>query len=318
MDCALKTRFRSVLEIKTVQLTPSASFSQEDCNDSEHRRLNRSLRSFGMIMPLVVYPLPERKFKVLDGNKRLRLLVPQAKTIECVVATDGELRHNRRSGYLSAIAKHELILRALAKHRIDHVARALGVQVECVERSRDLLNGLSDDALGALQDKNVTLATIEILGKMNPSRQMEVAELMIAMNNFSGKIARCLLAGSAEKILVQRLGPGRAHRGEQGEADAEAVLKNSSSIRRSYGTDILDLTVLGRYIERLLGNGRISDLILTKHPKMFHEFQSLVEVLQKERSDISVAKRRFTVAATRIGSRDRKKRVADRVETTGR
>lgn len=309
MKRGAKSPFRPVLELKASQLAPSASFSPEHRNLPEYRTLGRSLRSFGMIMPLVVHPLPDGRFKILDGNKRFYLRHRRTETIACVVATDDELGHNRRSGYLSALAKHDLTLRALARHSIDRVALALGVHVDAIERSRDLLNGLCEEALTLLRDKNVTLMAIEALREMKRGRQKQAAELMIALNRFSGSTALCLTSDFSDRVLLKPCDPRLStHQIDQMGADVEVVLKESKNVLRSYGTNVLELTIFGRYIELLLVNERIASFILAKQPETFCALRSLVGTLQKERSETAVTKRRLTFAAPRIGSRDRKMR----------
>ena len=45
-----------------------------------------------------------------------------------------------------------------------------------------------------LKDKRINHATFDVLRKMRPERQIEVAELMVAVGNYSARYAKALLA----------------------------------------------------------------------------------------------------------------------------
>jgi hypothetical protein len=59
-----------------------------------------------------------------------------------------------------------------------------------------------DEAAELLKDKQVALTGFRILKKMKPIRQIEAAQLMVAMNKFTINYARSLLAATPENQLV--------------------------------------------------------------------------------------------------------------------
>src|ERR1700676_5139234 len=66
----------------------------------------------------------------------------------------------------------------------------------------DLLEGICKEAVETLKTRYVSSAVFSILRKMKPMRQIEVAELLVAANNFAFPYAKALLAATPEEMLL--------------------------------------------------------------------------------------------------------------------
>ena len=83
------------------------------------------------------------------------------------------------------------------------------------------------------------------LRKMKPQRQIECADLMCAMNNFSIHYAAALLAATPPEQLVEASRPKRfkglpAAELSRVEQEMSLVQSRFKVIQQSYGNDVLD------------------------------------------------------------------------------
>jgi len=125
------------------------------------------------------------------------------------------------------------------------IAKALNVDVASTRRRRKLLDGICTEAVDLLKEKHLTLNSFSELRKLAPLRQIEAAELMIAMNNFSNSYVRSLVAATPRNQLAA----GYTPRAPKGLSDEQLSLmeRESASLARefkvaeqTYGTDHLD------------------------------------------------------------------------------
>ncbi len=78
----------------------------------------------------------------------------------------------------------------------DRLAAILSVNADNIRRKRRLLHGICGEAAALLEDKHVSINSFDALRKMLPNRQVEAAELMVAMNKYTVSYARTLLAAT--------------------------------------------------------------------------------------------------------------------------
>jgi hypothetical protein len=169
--------------------------------------------------------------------------------------------------------------RGVPEHRI---ASALNVDVQSIIRKRRLLQGICAEVADILKDKHIGLNTFSELKKMLPLRQIEAAELMVAMNKFTLSYARSLVAATPEAQLVEEMKPKQV----KGITDEQLALMERESVslqrefriaEKSYGTDHLDLVLTNGYVAKLLGNARIVRYLAQNHRDILTEFQKLAE-----------------------------------------
>jgi hypothetical protein len=222
---------------------------------------------------------------LLDGHVRLAILLDLGKTdAPCQVSTDDEaFTYNKRISRLATIQEHKMILKALERGvPEERLARALNVNIKSLQDKKRLLDGICPEAAELLKDKRIALTGFQILKKMKPMRQIEAAELMVAMNKYTVNYARSLLAATPASELKDPEKP-KAVRGISRQ-QLELMERESASLERelrlvedTYGTDHLDL-VLGRgYVSKLISNARITRYIEMYHPEFLPEFEKITE-----------------------------------------
>jgi hypothetical protein len=241
-----------------------------------------------LVEPPVVARDPKQPgtFLLLDGHLRIEILKDLGQTeVECLVSTDDEaFTYNKRISRLAAVQEHNMILRAIERGVPEEkIAKALGINVQSVQRKVRMLDGICEEAVALLKDKTCPMAVFEILRRMKPLRQIEAAELLMNANNYSVSYASAILAGTPQTQLVETDKPKRL-KGMTPEAMARMerelgrLQEAITSIQDSYGKDHLQLTVVKGYLARLLGNARIVRYFMQHRPEFMAEFQAIAEM----------------------------------------
>ena len=281
---AIKTAFRpDVVSLKTTSISFSKPFDACRRKDTKYKQIASTLKSVGLIEPLVVFSLGRGKYRILDGNKRLDILLEQnVPLVECILATvDESYTYNKRVNYLSPVGEHEMILRALAHNSIERIAEALNVNVDTIRRKRNLLEGICKEAIELLKDRRASPKAFVALRKMKPVRQIEAAELMIASNKYSGRFAAALVAGTRAQMLIEpekNRVPATVSAAQKisMENEMDSLFKNLKAVEQSYGVEVLTLSVSRSYLVRLLANKKVYSYIAKVHPEICQELESLI------------------------------------------
>src|SRR5690606_37470112 len=143
-------------------------------------------------------------YMLLDGHMRLSILkdLGRTETLCLIAKVDEGFTYNHRVNQISTIQEHFMIMKTLNRGvSEERIAATLNVDVGAIRQKRDLLNGLCPEAVTLLKERSVTAAALRELKRALPMRQIEIAELMVAANNFSTGHAKCLLAGTADADL---------------------------------------------------------------------------------------------------------------------
>jgi hypothetical protein len=221
----------------------------------------------------------------MDGHLRLEVLKEAGEeSAICLIAADDEaFTYNNRINRLSIIQEHRMILRAIERGvSEDRLAAVLDVKLDQIRRKRRLLDGICPEAAALLEDKHVSLITFDALRRMGPERQVEAAELMVAMNKFSIGYARTLLAATPEAQLA----PGVRRMKMRGVTGEQLVLMQRESanldrefrlVEESYGADHLDLVLAKGYLGRLIANARVARYLEQHHREILGEFLQIAE-----------------------------------------
>lgn len=244
-----------------------------------------SIREVGIIEPPVVARDRQApgKFLLLDGHLRLDILLEAGHAhIDCLVSTDDEtFTYNRRVNRLAIIQEHRMIQKAVEQGvPAIRIAKALNLDLKTVESKMRLLNGICPEAVELLRDRHVSQHTFWQLKRMSPLRQIEAAELMVAMNRYSTSYARSLLAATPADQLVERRKP-RATRSLTPE-QVDLMERESANLDRqfrmaeeNYSANNLDLVLARGWLSRLLMNMRVARYLDQKHPDILAEFRKI-------------------------------------------
>jgi ParB-like chromosome segregation protein Spo0J len=286
----LKIAFEtSSLRISVSQIEPLREVSERVKKSVKYNQIAASIKEVGIIEPPVVVrdPSDPEMFHLLDGHLRVEISKEQGiNAIVCLVATDDEaFTYNKRVNRLAIIQEHKMIMTAIEKGvPEERLARALNVNISSIRSRRRLLEGICPEAADLLRDKHVPINSFHELRKLKPMRQIEAAELMVAMNRYTISYARSLVAASSESQLVEQkkkklkgLTPEQIARME---TEAARLQREFKMIEQDYGADHLDLVLAVGYVSRLLGNARVVGYLAHWQPEILAEFQKLSE-LQK-------------------------------------
>ena len=255
----------------------------------KYAQIAASIAEVGIIEPPVVArdAVDKDRFHLLDGHLRVDIVRATGCTeIVCLIATDDEaFTYNRRVCRMATIQEHLMILNAVKKGvSEERLARALNVNISSIRTKRTLLVGICSEVVALLRDRHVPINTFRQLRALKPLRQIEAAQLMIAMNRFSQPYARSLVAATPDSQLADGYRPPAPGLTTEQIAlmqrESEKLERDFRSIETSYGADHLDLVLAMGYVGRLLGNARVVRHLAQHHAGILAEFQKVAD-LQK-------------------------------------
>lgn len=288
---AVKIAFRKqVLEIPIECLVPLKEINAAVTGCRKFSQIKASLIHVGLIEPLAVFPQNAGLYLVLNGNLRLHLLKELGiSTVRCIVALEDEgYTYNKRVNALSPIAEHYMILKAIANGVTEErIATGLNIDVEAIRRRRNLLDGICPEVVELLRDRRISHSTFGTLRKMKPLGQIEAAELMLSASNFSSPFAAVILGVTKPDLLMKP--PKASTKGDHPHASilleetTDTLIAELAVARKTYGADVLDLTVICRCIEGLLTNPAVDKYLQQNHADARSELSRLLEETDGER-----------------------------------
>jgi len=281
--------------VDLANILPVKQFPKHVKKTRKYRQISASIQEIGIIEPPVVVRQKKDsgKFLMLDGHLRIEVLKElEVNGVVCLVATDDEaFTYNKRINRLATIQEHRMILKAVENGVSENrIAKALDVNVSNIRQKRRLLEGICPDAVEILKDKHCPIYTFHSLRKMKPMRQIEVVELMIAMNNYSVSYSKALLAATPQVQLVDA-GKPKSFKGISAEQIARMetemakLQREVKMIEDNYGPDHLNLVLARGYLVSLIGNKEVVRYLEQNHPEILGEFQKISEVVSMGSED---------------------------------
>ena len=286
---AVKIAFEEAeLRIAIADIQPLKLVCSAVKNTAKYTQIAASIGEVGIVEPPVVARDRSEpgKYLLLDGHLRIEVLKDMGQTeVICLLSTDDEaFTYNKRINRIAMVQEHRMILKAAERGvSEERIAKALNVDVHSIRRKRHLLNGICVEVAEILKDKHIAIQAFTELKKMMPLRQIEAAELMVAMNKYTVSYAKSLLAATPQSQLVEAAKPKRV----KGLNDERVALMERESVNlerefriaeKSYGIDHLDLVLTNGYLAKLLGNTRVARYLAQHHHEILTEFQKLAEM----------------------------------------
>ena len=113
-------------------------------------------------------------------------------------------------------------------------------------------------------------------------RQIEAAELMVAMNKYTVNYARSLLAATPDIQLKNPEKPKvvkgiSRHQLELMERESANLERELRLVEDTYGANHLDLVLARGYVSKLISNVRITRYLEMYHPEFLPEFEKITE-----------------------------------------
>ena len=253
---------------------------------NKYKRIVASIAEVGIVEPLVVAPRQHDfgPYMLVDGHLRNAALIDLGHTTApCLIADDDEaFTYNKRVNRLATVQEHYMIVNALERGVSEEkLARALNIDIKLIKLRRNLLDGVCPEVVEMLKDLSIDATVFQSLRKMKPMRQIDVVELMSAMNNFTSRYAQALLAATRQEDLAQPERPKKI-RGltpeqmARMEREMEGLQRAFKAVETSYGDSVLNLVVASGYLAKLIGNPRMSRYLERHHSEILAEFKAIV------------------------------------------
>lgn len=274
-----------VLLLPIPDILPLRPMTRRITDSRRYERIATSIAQIGVIEPLVVTKADANsRHMLLDGHLRLHALLGQGDvTAPCIVSDDDEaFTYNKRVNRLATVQEHYMITRAIDRGVPPAmIAAALGIDEKVVMRRRSLLDGIAAGAVDILKDRPVNPHVFDILRRMKDYRQVETAELMASMNNFTGSYAKAILAATRQDDLAKPHRPKTmagvtTEQMARMERELEALNRDYRGIEATFGDDVLQLVLASRYLGRLIANAHVSAYLESRHPDIVGEFRTIV------------------------------------------
>lgn len=275
------------LELEMSAILPARAVSSNVKTSPKYAAIASSIEEVGVIEPPVVYPLRggTGQYLLLDGHLRIEALKDAGEQrVTCLISTDDEAyTYNHKVNRLMPIQEHFMIMKALERGvSEDRIARALCVNVSRIREKRNLLRGICDDAVTLLKGAPIGVAAIQHLRKVKPIRQVEIAEMMSIVANYSSSYIQALVAATPKEQMVAvepgkvvaTLSPEEIARMQR---EMEALQRDLQAREDTYGTNFLNLVIVRGYLAKLLDNARVVRFLSSNHPDMLNAFQQIVD-----------------------------------------
>jgi ParB-like chromosome segregation protein Spo0J len=279
---------KATRRIPMVDIQPLKIVSPAIKKSPKYAQIVASIDQIGIVEPPVVTPdrKDRGKYLLLDGHLRIEALRDQGKTeVICLISIEDEaFTYNKRVNRIAIIQEHRMIIKAIERGvSEERIAKSLNVDVASIRRKRRLLEGICSEASDVLKDKHIAIHALAEIRKLAPLRQIEAAELMVAMNKYTIGYARSLVAATPPDQLAE----GFKRKTVRGLTSEQVALmeRETANLDRefriaeqSYGTDHLDLVIVSGYICKLLGNAKVVRYLGLHQKEILLEFQKLTEL----------------------------------------
>ena len=292
---------RNLIVVKIQNLIPLKPLRHTIKDSRKYKQIVASIRAVGLVEPPAILRDPQKKglFLILDGHLRVEALKDLGlEEVECLIATeDDTYTYNRRLNRLSATQEHRMICRAVDRGvPEDILARALGFEVSTIRRRFKMLDGICDAAVEILRDTPCTMSAFDILKRMLPPRQVEVAQMMVDRGDFSTRAAKFGLDATSNKDLIlpkksrtedDPSATNSTSRMASLERDLARVQGNAKTCEDEYAANNLHLTIAKSYLEKLLSSPRVKRWLAQNEPDYLEQFQKIASLTSIQRPDLA-------------------------------
>jgi len=269
------------------KILPLKSLPKSIRSSQRYLRIKASMQEVGIIEPPIVFPNKgdEDTYLMLDGHIRLEIAKSlKLESLFCLVATDDEaFTYNHKVNQLQPIQEHFMILRAI-KNGVseERIAKTLNVNIDTIKQKRDLLTGICPEAVALLRERNASAGALREIKRVKPMRQIEMAEVMIASNDYTAAYAKCLvLASSPDQVLEPSQQTAPKGMENQDVARLQREINNMEHefklVQEEYGRNMLNLVVVVGYVRSFLNNAAVVRYLSQTEPTMLAEFQKIMD-----------------------------------------
>ena len=280
------------ITLPIAELLPRRPLEPRRLAGKKYARILASIREVGIIEMPLVYLRPDGRYEIIDGHLRLEALKALGATqVRCLVTLSPDrysvITHINK---VTAIQEHFMIVQAIA-HGVseDRIARALQVDIKSIQLKCHLLQGICPEAVRLLEKTAVSAATLGLLKKVTPARQVEMAEMMLTAHNFSVPFCRGLLLATRKDLLVE----SARHKARSSattdyvelvkmQEELETLQRDLQAYEDHYGQNFLNLVVARGYLAKLLANAHVNRLLHERYPEIATAMQHIVDSVSLE------------------------------------
>lgn len=288
MSNLLKVRLgfeRRGIDLPLTSILPIRQVKPADGCFGKYRAVLASIRTIGLVEPLVVHPNKGAKgtYLLLDGHLRLKALQELSRpTAPCLISTDDDaFTYNDKINRLSLIQEHRMIMKALEGGVSEkQIAEALDIDVRKIIQGKNLLEGLHPEAVQILKEKPITERALRILKLVKALRQIEMAQLMVSGNNYTFAYARALLVGTGRDQLANPEEPKKvkglsAEEIARMEREMESLERDFRIFQDQFGQNTLHLGAAQRFVRKLINNAKVKKFLQQRHAEILEELTDL-------------------------------------------
>jgi len=268
-------------DLPIVKLVPRQT---REISKREQTRLAASIRSVGLIEPLVVYPEKD-DYVILDGYQRYRILLEMGvEKVPCLIWREKEaFTGNRMVNRLSPAQEMRMLRKSLEELDEKTIASAFGVVSIGYRLNQSLIKQLHPQVTQAFQSGRIAKNCAREFRYVKPERQQEILELCDSCSDYSVPFVRGLIVktppAKRNKLPANGYSPW-----QKSERKSEGLLKRLkdveekqdfySGLYRQYSYNLLKLII---YIRSLLSNERVHEHIREHHPRVLESFRHIIE-----------------------------------------
>jgi ParB-like chromosome segregation protein Spo0J len=277
---------QTIVELPVTAILPRKIITDAQKKTVKYKRIASSISEVGIVEPIAVSRLAENNgaFMLLDGHIRFTIALDGGDTtIRCLIANDDEgFTYNKRVNRLATVQEHYMLIKALNSGVPEEkLAKTFDLDIAMIKRRRTLLDGICPEVIELLKDKSVNPVTFDVLRKMKPMRQIESAELMLTVHNWTSSYAKALLAATKQEDLAKPDRPKKIsgltrEQMARMEREMTSLHQDFKQIEESYGDDILHLVVASGYLSKLVANSEIERFLTQNYPEFLHEVRAII------------------------------------------
>jgi len=207
-----------------------------------------------------------------------------------MISTDDEgYTYNKYVNRLSVVQEHRMILRAVERGvSVEQLSSVLAISPSTIRDKFRLLDGICDDAIALLADKPVAAGAFRVLRKMKQLRQIDVAQTMINLGDYSIRLATALLQSTSSEQL--RAPSSKQHQSapsvdalQRLERELAALQADTKLLEESYGPLSLQLEIIRTYIKTsLLNNAAVVRWLAQTNTDYLQQLQKIADITHLE------------------------------------
>lgn len=267
------------VDISIVKLLPR---NERKVAKKYRERIEASLRSVGLIEPLIVFPVNDG-YEILDGALRYRILLDLGvESVPCLIhPTRDGFTGNRMVNPLSASQEMRMLRKSLEELDEKTIAEALGMQGISHRLNRGLLDKLHPEVVKAFNANKINLQVAKELVNVRNDRQHEILQLMEKCNDYSTTFARGLVlkTSAAKRAKVNSTKSPWTQADEKKSSllkklqEAEQQQDFYTGLYRQYTTNLLKLVI---YVRSLLNHPEVKAYLQEHHPDLTRIFEEIL------------------------------------------